>query len=281
MDKLVNQKYTEERNLFGIDNLELCDCIFESSIGESPIKESSNVIIRNSLFAMRYAIWHSKNINIYNCLFEVTTRAPFWYTQNLNVYDSKILAPKALRECVDGLISNSSIESNEFGWKIKKYSFIDTIIDGEYAFFGSKELDFNNLKFSGKYSFQYVKNTTIKDAVLNTKDAFWHSENITVINSIIKGEYLGWYSKGLHLINCKIIGTQPLCYCENLTLTNCTLEECDLAFEYSEVDATINSTIDSVKNPLSGKIISKGIKELIIDEFNKAKEEVIIETIDE
>lgn len=277
MNKLVNQRYREERSLFGCSDIELYDCLFESSVGESPIKESNDVIIRNSQFSMRYPIWHSTNIKIYNTLFDITSRAPFWYTFNLNIYDSKIESPKALRECVDGLISNTSVESAEFGWKIKKFSFIDSTIEGEYAFWESSELDLNNIKFSGKYSFQYVKNTTIRDSILDTKDAFWHSENVTVINSIVKGEYLGWYSKGLHLINCKIIGTQPLCYCENLKLTNCTMEECDLAFEYSSIDCDVNSTIDSIKNPLSGKISSLGIKEIIIDENNRALEEVVIE----
>ena len=281
MNKLVNQRYTEERSLFASNNLELYECIFESSIGESPIKESNNVIIRNSQFSMRYPVWHSTNVKIHNTLFDLSTRAPFWYTTNLNIYDSQIYSPKALRECNDGLISNSVIESSEFGWKIKKYSILDSTISGEYAFFESSELDLNNVKFTGKYSFQYVKNSTIKDSYLDTKDAFWHSENITVINSVVKGEYLGWYSKGLHLINCQIIGTQPLCYCENLTLTNCTMIDCDLAFEYSSVDVLVNSSIDGVKNPLAGKIVSKGIKELIIDENNRAIEEVIIEEIKE
>lgn len=281
MNKLVNQRYTDERSLFASNNLELYECIFESSIGESPIKESNNVIIRNSQFSMRYPVWHSTNVKIYNTLFDLSTRAPFWYTTNLNIYDSQIYSPKALRECNDGLISNSVIESSEFGWKIKKYSILDSTISGEYAFFESSELDLNNVKFTGKYSFQYVKNSTIKDSYLDTKDAFWHSENITVINSVVKGEYLGWYSKGLHLINCQIIGTQPLCYCENLTLTNCTMIDCDLAFEYSSVDVLVNSSIDGVKNPLAGKIVSKGIKELIIDDNNRAIEEVIIEEIKE
>ena len=281
MNKLVNQRYTEERSLFASNNLELYECIFESSIGESPIKEAKDIVIRNSQFSMRYPVWHSTNVKIYNTLFDLSTRAPFWYTTNLNIYDSKIYSPKALRECNDGLISNSVIESSEFGWKIKKYSILDSTISGEYAFFESSELDLNNVKFTGKYSFQYVKNSTIKDSYLDTKDAFWHSENITVINSVVKGEYLGWYSKGLHLINCQIIGTQPLCYCENLTLTNCTMIDCDLAFEYSSVDVLVNSSIDGVKNPLAGKIVSKGIKELVIDDNNRAIEEVIIEEIKE
>ena len=102
--------------------------------------------------------------------------------------------------------------------------------------------------------------------MLDTKDAFWHSRNVTFYNSIIKGEYLGWFSEELKLVDCKIIGTQPLCYCKNLKLENCTMEDTDLAFEYSEVDADIHSHILSVKNPKSGIIIADSIGEEIWEE---------------
>ena len=103
----------------------------------------------------------------------------------------------------------------------------------------------------------------------DTKDAFWHSKNMTIRDSVIKGEYLAWYSENLTFINCKIIGTQPFCYCKNLVLQNCSMEQCDLAFERSEVRAEITSRIDSVKNPLNGFIKAPEIGNIIIDEsFN-------------
>ena len=129
----------------------------------------------------------------------------------------------------------------------------------------------------GKYSFQYTKNVLIENATLDTKDAFWHGNNIVVKNSTIKGQYLGWYSNNLTLINCKIIGTQPLCYCKNLKLVNCTMEDTDLAFEYSDVEATIKGSIDSVKNPKSGHIKADEIKDIIL-ENSIIKSKCIIKT---
>jgi hypothetical protein len=119
------------------------------------------------------------------------------------------------------------------------------------------------VKLKGKYSFQYVESMEIRDSYLDTKDAFWHSKNVTVKDSVIKGEYLGWFAENLTLINCKIIGTQPLCYCKNLQLIDCTMEGCDLAFEYSEVEADVKGRIDSVKNPRSGTIICDEVGEII------------------
>ena len=119
------------------------------------------------------------------------------------------------------------------------------------------------MNFKGKYSFQYVENLEITNSNLDTKDAFWHSENVTVKDSVVKGEYLGWFSKDLTLINCKIIGTQPLCYCENLKLINCTMKNCDLSFEYSDVEADIKGNVDSIKNPKSGTITVDSVGEVI------------------
>ncbi|MCM1440607.1 MAG: DUF3737 family protein, partial [Roseburia sp.] len=90
-----------------------------------------------------------------------------------------------------------------------------------------------------------------------------HAKNVTVKNSVVKGEYLGWFSDGLTLIDCRIIGTQPLCYCKNLKLINCTTEGCDLAFEYSDVEADIKGEVMSVKNPKSGLIVADGFGEII------------------
>jgi hypothetical protein len=119
---------------------------------------------------------------------------------------------------------------------------------------------------NGKYSFQYVQGGEIAHSELHTKDAFWHSENLTVSDSLIDGEYLGWYSKNLHLVRCHIKGTQPLCYCQGLVLEECTMENADLAFEYSDVQADIRGGIVSVKNPKSGKIVADSIGEVILKE---------------
>ena len=88
---------------------------------------------------------------------------------------------------------------------------------------------------------------------------------MVVRNSLVKGEYLAWYSENLTLENCRIIGTQPFCYCKNLQLVNCTMEEADLAFECSEVDADVHGRIISIKNPMAGTIVADQVDEIIIE----------------
>ena len=95
----------------------------------------------------------------------------------------------------------------------------------------------------------------------------FRSENVTVYDSVLNGEYLGWHSKNLKLVNCKIMGTQALCYAQNLIMENCTMgEDADLCFEYSTLDAKIDSSVHSVKNPSKGRIIAESYGEIIFDD---------------
>ena len=118
----------------------------------------------------------------------------------------------------------------------------------------------------GKYPSQYIEDALLEDCAFDTKDAFWHAKNVTVRNSVVKGEYLAWYCENVTFENCKIIGTQPLCYCKGLKLINCEMIGCDLAFERSEVEATITTPVISIKNPLAGsRIIVPAVGEMIRD----------------
>ena len=137
----------------------------------------------------------------------------------------------------------------------------------------------DNLKLDGNYAFDGGKNLVIRDSILNSKDAFWNCENVTLINCVINGEYLGWNSKNVTLINCKIVSHQGLCYINNLKMVECELNNSDLCFEFcSNVDARINSVVDSIKNPYSGRIVVKGVKQLILenDKIDTTKTEILI-----
>lgn len=255
MKKIENMTFDEERELYNIKDTLVYNCRFEGiNDGESQIKESSGVIVDKSYFDLRYPIWHNDNFKILNSEFSINSRAPIWYSNNGNILNTKINSVKAIRECNNIKFNNCDIDSAEFAWKSNEIDIVNSKLVSEYAFFESKDIFIEDIEFSGKYSFQYVSNMEIINSKIDTKDAFWHSKNVVVKDSIINGEYLGWYSENLTLINCKIKGTQPLCYCKNLRLVDCIMENADLAFEYSSVEATIKGHIDSIKNPISGKI---------------------------
>jgi len=265
MERLIeNKQYDEERALYNLKDAQLQGCKFAGPAdGESALKEARNVALERCDFSLRYPLWHVEGFSLDNCSMDEKTRAAIWYSQNGNIQNSNLGGIKALRECQNITISGSKIYSLEFGWKCDGVTLEDSQIHAEYLFLDSRNIRLNRVQMSGKYSFQYVENLEITDSVLDTKDAFWHAKNVTVRNSTVKGEYLAWFSEGLTLINCKIIGTQPLCYCKDLTLIDCTMENTDLSFEYSDVEATVTGHIDSVKNPRSGHIVADSVGEII------------------
>ncbi len=264
---IKNKQYDEERALYNLKSADVIHCIFAGEAdGESVLKEARDVNLKDCNFSLRYPLWHVKKFSMEKVTMDELTRAAIWYSSDAVITDSVLGGIKAVRECSNITLKNCKIDSTEFGWKSKGITLRDSKIISEYLFMDSKDVALQNVKMKGKYSFQYMEAVEITDSELDTKDAFWHSKNVTVRNSVVKGEYLGWFSEGLTLINCKIIGTQPLCYCRNLKLINCTMEDTDLAFEYSEVEADIRSNVLSIKNPKSGTIIVDSLGEAIWDD---------------
>lgn len=263
---ISHKTFGEERALYAIRNTLVDQCDFDGPAdGESALKETTDIAISDCKLNLRYPLWHVTNGIIDNCALSETCRAALWYDKNLAINQSALGGIKALRECRGITLSDCTINSAEFAWRCNKVNVKDSSLVSEYPFFECKEVDIDNLTMTAKYSFQYVEDMVIRNSHFSTKDAFWHSKNVTVYDSVLEGEYLAWYSENLHLVNCHIKGTQPFCYCKGLVLENCTMEQCDLAFERSEVTATVKSHIDSVKNPLSGTIEADSIGDLIIE----------------
>ena len=262
---ISNARFDEERALYNLKNTRVENCRFEGPAdGESALKEARDIQVADTAFSLRYPLWHVEGFTLENCSMDEKARAAIWYARDGVIKTSVLGGIKALRECDNITLKNTQVISQEFGWKCRNIALEDTEVTAEYLFLDSRDVTLDRVKMKGKYSFQYMENLTIRDSYLDTKDAFWHSKNVTVINSTVKGEYLAWFSEGLTLINCHIIGTQPLCYCKDLKLVDCTMEGTDLSFEYSDVEATINGHVDSVKNPRSGHITLDSVGEIIM-----------------
>lgn len=266
MNIIENVTMDQERALYGSSDVLVRHCSFDGPAdGESALKECSNVTVEDSYFNLRYPFWHVHGLNITSCEMTDKCRAALWYSDNIKISDTKLHGIKALRECADAEIVDSSIISPEFGWSVKGLKMVNTSAESEYFLMRSSDIVFENVSLKGKYSFQYVENVEINNCRFDTKDAFWHAKNVTIKNSVINGEYLAWYSENLTFIDCTIKGTQPLCYCKGLKLINCRMEDCDLAFERSDVEATISTPVISIKNPLSGSIKVPSVGEIIRD----------------
>ena len=245
--------------------------------GESAFKECQNIDIYKSTFNLRYPCWHDNDLRIEDCNFSINCRAPFWYDKNISFYNVNCQGIKAIRECQNVTILNSSFSSDEICWRSRDIKIKDSKIQSVYAFLMCQNVELENVNFVGKYSFQYVDNLKIINSNLDTKDAFWHANNVVVENCVVKGEYLAWYSNNITFIKCLIIGTQPICYAKNIMFIDCKFEQCDLAFEYSDVNGNIIGNIESIKNPLSGHLIMDNKPNLIFDENDKSEGKFVLE----
>ncbi len=280
MEIIKDKEFGGERPLFGSRSLKLENVTIHA--GESALKCCADIVADHCRFEGKYPFWHVDGFKVSNCLFTPGARAALWYSRNLLMTDTQVDAPKMFRE-MDGItLRNVNIpDAQETLWHCANVDIKNVSVEkADYLFMHSHDIKIEDWKQRGNYSFQYCRNVEIRNAEIDSKDAFWGTENVTIYDSTLTGEYLGWHSKRLHLVRCKISGTQPLCYCRDLVMEDCEFEaDCDLAFEDSEVNATVNSVITSVKNPMKGEIRAKGYGEIIIDKNSKAGEPVKIETI--
>ena len=95
--KIQNGYYTGRETLFHGEHLEIGDTIFGE--GESPLKESSDITLKNSMFQWKYPLWYSKNVVAQDCTWAEMARAGVWYTDNLQVKNALIEASKNFRRC--------------------------------------------------------------------------------------------------------------------------------------------------------------------------------------
>ena len=262
-----NEIHDEERAFYGLKDAMVKNCKIDGPAdGESAFKECRNIQVEDTFLNLRYPFWHVDGVKIKDCHMTENCRAALWYDNGVEISDSKMHGIKALRECKNISLENVDIISPEFAWRSHNIRVKNARLEGEYPFFECTDMEIENLRMKGKYSFQYIENVTFRNCNLDTKDAFWHAKNITIEDSVVKGEYLAWYAENIRFVRCKIIGTQPLCYCKGLILEDCEMEGCDLSFERSEVNATINGHVDSVKNPISGSVTADSIGEIILEE---------------
>lgn len=256
----------EERALYNICDCQIDNCVFAGvADGESALKECRNISVKNCSFSLRYPLWHAQNYTVEDCTMDERARAAVWYGQNGKIKNCTLNGIKVFRECLSTEIEKCSISSPEAMWHCNGINILNCNINSEYLLLGSRNIKISGSALNGKYPLQYTENVTLENCEITAKDSLWHAKNVVAKNCVLRGEYLAWYSENVTLIDCLVDGTQPLCYCKKLKLINCRTENCDRAFELSEVDADIKGEIVSVRSPLSGVITCDGVGEIIND----------------
>lgn len=267
MDKTIIQGkiFSGERALFKSHDLHIKDAMFID--GESPLKESHDILVEHTAFQWKYPFWYCHDIEANDCSFFNMARAGIWYVQNVTLRNCLYEAPKGFRRVRGFTLDNVQFtQASETLWQCSHGKMQHVTARGDYFGMGCSDLHIEHLNLVGNYSFDGCKNIEIHHAKMLSKDAFWNCENITVYDSYISGEYIGWNSKNVTFVNCMIESLQGFCYMDHVILKNCKLINTTLAFEYSTVDAEILTEIESIKNPKSGKIQCSSIKTRIFDD---------------
>ncbi len=245
--------FTGERAMFAVSDMKIESCTFEN--GESPLKESRDLEIRDSMFKWKYPLWYCRNVSLDGCTFFETARAGVWYTHEFDFKHGIIEAPKTFRRA-DGITLEDVYLPNasETLWNCSNVKMRSVRAKGDYFAMNVRGAEIEDFDLVGNYGFDGAKNVVIRRARMLTKDAFWNSENVTVVDSFISGEYLGWNSRNLTLINCTVESLQGMCYIDNLVMKNCRAPFTTLAFELSSCDVEIDGHIGSIYMPSSGVI---------------------------
>lgn len=264
MKKISQGLYVGERALYHTVDTEIENATFAD--GESPLKESRNLQLDHCIFKWKYPLWYCQHIVVENTSFLETARSGIWYTQDITMRHCAIEAPKTFRRASHIVLEDVSLpNAQETLWNCDHIQLSKVNAQGDYFGLNAQNVVIHDFHLTGNYAFDGGKNIEIHHAVMLSKDSFWNCENVTVYDSTIVGEYLGWNSKNITFVRCTIDSTQGMCYMENVKLVHCKLLNTNLAFEFCTVDAYIDSEIDSVKNPIAGKIYAKKIHELILD----------------
>ncbi len=265
MKELVRQFYVGERALFASADLHLTECTFDA--GESPLKESSDLLVDACLFKWKYPLWYCNNVTVNDSTFFETARAGIWYTHGIVFNNCVISAPKTFRRSDHIALNNVSLpNAAETLWNCSQINLRNVTAQGTYFAMGCKHIDVDGLVLTGDYCFDGAEDVTIRNSKLLSKDSFWNCCNVTVYDSFISGEYLCWNARNVTFVNCTIESLQGMCYVQNLKLVNCKLINTTRAMEYSTVNATIIGRVDSIVNPSSGHIEADSVGELTLDE---------------
>lgn len=271
MEIIKNKEYGGERPLYAQHDLRLENVTIH--VGESSLKECSNIEAEDCTFEGKYVFWETRGFKAHNCYFAESARSSLWYSTDCQMTSCRCDAPKLFRRMKGIYVADTDFPNGEqFLWDCDDITMQNvSIANCDYVFMHSHNIRLDNYRQDGNYGFQYARNVEIHNAVINSKDAFWEAENVTLVDCEVNGEYLGWYAKNMRLVRCHLTGEQLLCYVDGLTLEDCTFgPDANLLFEYSTVNGTIKGDVTSIKNPTSGTLKIEGkVGELIIDKNQK------------
>lgn len=262
--RIEGMTFDTEHPLNTLTGVNLYDCIFTG--GASVLEEAREISLENCSFALCSPLWNVQNFRINDSRLGETAVSAIRYSENGKIIDSDIKGAQSLQECRNVVLHDCSIFSPEFGWSCDTIALEECNVHAESILRSSRNIKLDNVEVRGAAALQNAESVQIYNSFLHSANALQNCRNVTIVDSVLKGDLVGWNCENLTLIGCNIQGMQPLCHCRNLKLIDCVMEGSELAFEYSDVKANIVGHLNSVKNPLSGKIVADSVGQVVMDD---------------
>lgn len=262
--RIEGMTFDAEHPLNTLTGVNLYDCIFTG--GASVLEAAREISLENCSFALCSPLWNVQNFRINDSRLAETAVSAIRYSENGKIIDSDIKGAQSLQECRNVVLHDCSIFSPEFGWNCDTIALEECNVHADSILRSSRNIKLDNVEVRGSAALQNAECVQIYNSFLHSANALQNSRNVTIVDSVLKGDLVGWNCENLTLIGCKIQGMQPLCHCRNLKLIDCVMEGSELAFEYSDVKANIVGHLNSVKNPLSGKIVADSVGQVVMDD---------------
>ena len=160
MQTITNKEFGGERPLYASHDLRLENVTIH--VGESSIKESSNIEAEDCRFEGKYVFWETRGFCVHKCLFTESARSSLWYSSNCRMTDCKVEAPKMFRRMKGIYVENTDFpNAEETFWDCSDITLKNVrIANADYLFMHSHDIRIDNYRQDGNYSFQYAKNET-------------------------------------------------------------------------------------------------------------------------
>lgn len=262
--KIEGMTFDADRPMPITAGVNLYDCVFSG--GEAVLKDVRDISMVNCSFSLCSPLHGAQNFRIDDSRLDETAVCAMHGSENGKIIDSDIKGPQALQECKNIVIHDCSILSSEFGRNCDGLSLEECNIHADSVLGHGRNIRLDNTEIRGDAALCNAESVQIYNSFLHSANALQNCRNVTIVDSMLKGDLLGWNCENITLIGCRIQGLQPLCHCRGLKLVDCVMDGSELAFEYSDVKANIVGHLNSVKNPLSGKIVADSIGQVVMDD---------------
>lgn len=200
--RLENVTITDgESGIKHYSNIEADGCHF---YGKYPWWHVDGSLITNCYFApgSRSAIWYSDNMTMKDSVIDGPKF--FREMKNLTLENVKINDADETFWNVDGLnVKNVTLHDGTYPFMGCRNVVVDGLVsDSKYVFQYVRNAEIRKARITTKDSFWETEDVTVYDSVLDGEYLGWHSKNLRLVNCHIAGEQPLCYAENLVLENC-------------------------------------------------------------------------------